>query len=183
MLVPYSASPGFHWVSACPGEQTLQGRNKLHRSKLLLVSWLVLSYLLVKQWHLTVGPWRKHPVQMLDEVCLGFFPNSFSERNLLLWYLSSEELPALCQRGRACGAGYVAADTAAGSKLTHCTAMDEMQSASTSHPLVLLRWLVNVVTLEELPFWSSSLLAQARRCNHFLICWVLYCCGDLGRIL
>lgn len=125
MLVLYSAGPGFRWTSACPGEQMLESRNKLHRGKLLLVSWLVLSYLLVKQWHLTVGPWIKHPVQMLDEVCLVFFPNSFSERKLLLWYLSSEELPALCQRGRACWAGYVALDTVTGSKLTHCTAMEK----------------------------------------------------------
>ena len=62
---------------------------------------------------------------MLDEVCLGFFPNSFSERKIVLWYLSSEELPALCQCGRGRGAGYVAADTAAGSKLTHCTAVEK----------------------------------------------------------
>lgn len=71
MLVLYSESPWFRCISVCPGSEMLG--NKLHRSK--IAAGYLLSYLLVEQWHLTVGPWIKHPVWMLDEVCLGFFPS------------------------------------------------------------------------------------------------------------
>lgn len=77
MLVLSSASPWFHWISACPGEQTLDSRNKWQKSKLLLVSWLVLSCLLVSQWHLTVRPWIKHLVRMLDGSTFGVFSKQF----------------------------------------------------------------------------------------------------------
>lgn len=83
-----STHPEFHGIDTCPEEQMLGNRNTLHRSKLVLVSWLVLAYLLVKHWQLTGGPWRKYPVQILDEVCFlsffFFFPKQFFWERFLL---------------------------------------------------------------------------------------------------
>lgn len=110
---------------------------------------------------------------MLNEVRLGFFPNGFSERKLLLWYLSSKELPALCQRGRACGAGYVAADTAAGSKRTHCSAMEKRCNAQ----LLLTHssfYVDECYDLGRTVFWVILVIGTNWEVQVFFICWVLY---------
>lgn len=119
----------------------LENRNKLHMSKLLLDSWLVLSYLLVKQWHLKIWSWLKHPVWMLDEVYLHFFSKQFFWKKTCvvvfeLWGAASSVPTWKGMWGwlRDC---------------RHCSTIQAyplhgngkaMQSASASHPLLLLYW-------------------------------------------
>lgn len=169
-LVLYSAGPGFHWISAWPGEQMLESRNKWHRSKWLLVSWLVLSYLLVKQWHLKIGSWVKHPVWMLDDVHLWFFSKQFFLKENFccsIWALRSCQ-PCANVEGHMGLAMWLQTLQEDPSLPVALQWKSNAKCKRFSPTLAFM--LMDIVTLEELPFGSSWLLAQARRCKYFLIC-------------
>lgn len=189
MLVLSSASPWFHWISACPGEQTLDSRNKWQKSKLLLVSWLVLSCLLVSQWHLTVRPWIKHLVRMLDGSTFGVFSKQFFWNKtyilvLELWGAATSVLPWRGVWGWLCGC-------------RHCSRIQVYPWHCSLQVLLTHSSFCADECCDpgRAVFWVIPVFGTSRACKYCLICWALYsygtwsesyregCLGDLALVV
>lgn len=105
----------------------------------------------------------------------GLFQTFFSETPLTSLFWVSEELPALSQLGGTCRAGCGAADTAAGSRLTHGTAA--CRHFSPTHPFVLM----NAVTPKSCVLGHPT-SGTSRGCKYCLICWAVYSYGTWAEL-